>query len=124
MLHTENIEKLGIGPGNEATSKYVLPLSLIFSYSVSMEELLDAASTRLPTLRGLKYTDYNLMELGRCLSGNGGKYQVLYGRDEVGLYVYIVLSYMYVYVFHLTVSMSHLVGLQGQKSFLTCMYHP
>jgi N-acetylneuraminate lyase len=48
-----------------------------------MEELLDAASTRLPTLRGLKYTDYNLMELGRCLSGNGGKYQVLYGRDEV-----------------------------------------
>ena len=48
-----------------------------------MEELLDAASTHLPTLRGLKYTDYNLMELGRCLSGNGGKYQVLYGRDEV-----------------------------------------
>ena len=48
-----------------------------------MEELLDAASTRLPTLRGLKYTDYNLMELGRCLSGNGGKYEVLYGRDEV-----------------------------------------
>ena len=48
-----------------------------------MEELLDAASTRLPTLRGLKYTDYDLMELGRCLSGNGGKYQILYGRDEV-----------------------------------------
>ena len=52
-----------------------------------MEELLDAASTRLPTLRGLKYTDYNLMELGRCLSGNGGKYQVLYGRDEVGAFI-------------------------------------
>ena len=56
---------------------------LSISPSVSMEELLDAASTHLPTLRGLKYTDYNLMELGRCLSGNGGKYQVLYGRDEV-----------------------------------------
>ena len=56
---------------------------LSISPSVSMEELLDAASARLPTLRGLKYTDYNLMELGRCLSGNGGKYQVLYGRDEV-----------------------------------------
>ena len=58
-----------------------------FIPSVSMEELLDAASTRLPTLRGLKYTDYNLMELGRCLSGNGGKYQVLYGRDEVGAFI-------------------------------------
>ena len=59
-------------------------VSVLFcSPPVSMEELLDAASTRLPTLRGLKYTDYDLMELGRCLSGNGGKYQILYGRDEV-----------------------------------------
>ena len=59
-----------------------------------MEELLDAASTRLPTLRGLKYTDYNLMELGRCLSGNGGKYEVLYGRDEVRrVRVYIIVLF-------------------------------
>ena len=56
-----------------------------------MEEFLDAASSRLPTLRGLKYTDYNLMELGRCLAGNGGKYQVLYGRDEVRGGVYDIV---------------------------------
>ena len=59
--------------------------SCMFSSLVSMEEFLDAAASRLPTLRGLKYTDYNLMELGRCLVGNGGKYDIMYGRDEVSI---------------------------------------
>ena len=50
---------------------------------VSMEEFLSAASDRLPTLRGLKFTDKNLFEFGRCVSSNGGRYQVIYGCDEV-----------------------------------------
>lgn len=50
---------------------------------VDMEEFLDAASSRLPTLRGLKYTDFDLSTYSRCLTTHGGKYQVMYGRDEV-----------------------------------------
>ena len=58
---------------------------LFFSFLVIMEDFLDAAASLLPTLRELKFTDYNLMDLGRCLASNGGRYQVLYGRDEVSM---------------------------------------
>lgn len=48
----------------------------------SMEEFLDAASLRLPTLRGLKYSCPDLLEFGRCVVSNGGKYQIVYGVDQ------------------------------------------
>lgn len=58
-------------------------LFVVLTYSVDMEELLDAASSRLPTLRGLKYTDFNLSMFSACVTSHGGKYQILYGSDEV-----------------------------------------
>ena len=48
-----------------------------------MEEFLDAASSRLPTLRGLKFTSPDLMEFGRCVVNSGGKFQIMYGVDQV-----------------------------------------
>ncbi len=59
---------------------------------VDMEEFLDAASSRLPTLRGLKYTDFDLSTYSRCLTTHGGKYQIMYGRDEVRLMSLCVCS--------------------------------
>ena len=56
---------------------------LIFGCTVSMEEFLDAASSRLPTLRGLKFTSPDLMEFGRCVVNSGGKFQIMYGVDQV-----------------------------------------
>lgn len=50
-----------------------------------MEEFLDAASSSLPTLRGIKYTSPELFEFGRCVTTQGSKYQVIYGADEVSL---------------------------------------
>ena len=48
-------------------------------------EFLEAAdaSGKIPTLMGIKYTDYNLMDFQLCtLVGGKGKYNMLYGRDE------------------------------------------
>ena len=52
-----------------------------------MEEFLDNASSRLPTLRGLKYTDTDLFEFGRCVTNQGEKYQIIYGSDQVNMIV-------------------------------------
>ena len=57
---------------------------MVFSIAVvSMEELLDMASSRMPTLRGIKFTHEDLMEYSRCLAHSSGKYLMMYGRDEV-----------------------------------------
>lgn len=56
---------------------------IIVVHAVSMEEFLDTAGPRLPTLRGLKYTDPSLFEFGRCVTNQAEKYQIIYGSDEV-----------------------------------------
>ena len=50
---------------------------------LSMEGLVERAAVDLPTFRGLKYTDEDLMQLSRCLEFDRGKYNFMYGRDEV-----------------------------------------
>ncbi len=60
-------------------------------FTVSMEAFLDVASTRLPTLRGLKFTSKDLFEFGRCVVHSGGRYQIIYGADEVIIVYYYQL---------------------------------
>jgi N-acetylneuraminate lyase len=50
--------------------------------NLDMEEFLDAASSRLPTLRGIKYSSTDLHQLGRCVVHSGGRYSMLYGCDQ------------------------------------------
>ncbi|XP_078621960.1 N-acetylneuraminate lyase-like [Branchiostoma floridae x Branchiostoma japonicum] len=51
---------------------------------IMVEDLLDALETvKVPTFRGCKYTDYNMLDYGRCLVHSNGKYIMMYGRDEV-----------------------------------------
>ena len=59
---------------------------------VPMEEFLDSAFTRLPTLRGIKYSDPDLMSFSRCVTAHGGKYQVLYGADEVSSLIHCSIN--------------------------------
>jgi len=48
-------------------------------------ELADATG-KIPNLMGIKYTDYNMMDFALCTQvGGGGKYNMLYGRDEQAL---------------------------------------
>lgn len=44
---------------------------------------LRAAAKRIPTLAGAKFTHENLMDFTECLRLDGGRYDLLFGRDEM-----------------------------------------
>jgi N-acetylneuraminate lyase len=48
-----------------------------------MIEFLEELDGRVPNLAGVKYTDENLMDYALCLEHGGGRYDMLYGRDEL-----------------------------------------
>jgi N-acetylneuraminate lyase len=46
-------------------------------------DFMSAASDRIPTLAGAKFTYEDLMDYGRCLALEGGRFDMLFGRDEI-----------------------------------------
>jgi N-acetylneuraminate lyase len=48
-----------------------------------MIDFLRAAAERIPTLAGLKYSHDDLHDVGACLRFEGGRFDVLFGRDEM-----------------------------------------
>src|SRR5260221_2688224 len=50
-----------------------------------MAEFLKAAAGRIPTLAGVKFTHEDLLDFGTCLDLEGGRYDMLFGRDEIRL---------------------------------------
>jgi N-acetylneuraminate lyase len=46
-------------------------------------DFLRVGGTRIATLAGAKLTYENLMDYGRCLALDGGRYNMLFGRDEI-----------------------------------------
>jgi N-acetylneuraminate lyase len=51
--------------------------------NLPMHRLLEEAAPRIPNLRGLKYTHSNLMEFQQCLAAADGKFDMLFGQDEI-----------------------------------------
>lgn len=51
--------------------------------NISVIEFLSLAADRLPSLVGLKYTAPTIDEFQECLAFDGGRYTVLFGRDEM-----------------------------------------
>jgi N-acetylneuraminate lyase len=49
----------------------------------SMVDFLKVASRRIPNLAGIKFTHENLMDYTRCLNFEEGRFNILFGRDEV-----------------------------------------
>ena len=49
----------------------------------SMRAFLEAAADRIPTLAGIKYSDGDLMDFGRCADFDGGRFTMLFGSDEI-----------------------------------------
>jgi N-acetylneuraminate lyase len=47
-----------------------------------MVDFLDAAAGVIPTLKGIKYTFEDLADLGQCIDVQGGRFNLLFGRDE------------------------------------------
>lgn len=50
---------------------------------VPMYDFLRIASRRIPNLAGIKFTYENLMDYARCLEFDGGRFNILFGRDEI-----------------------------------------
>lgn len=48
-----------------------------------MVEFLTKARGKIPNLRGLKYSNEDLVQLQECLQVEGGDYQIFFGSDEV-----------------------------------------
>ena len=75
------LQKVGEAAPNSPMYYYHIPAKT--GVSLSMEELVERASTDLPTFRGLKYTHGDLMQLSRIGELQGGKYNLMYGEDQV-----------------------------------------
>ena len=66
-----------------STPYYYYHIPILTGLRFDMHRFLRLASTRIPTFAGLKFTDENLMEFSRCVDFEGGRYNMLWGRDEI-----------------------------------------
>ncbi len=48
-----------------------------------MSDFLELGAERIPTLAGLKFTDEDLMQFRKCITLQGGRFNVMFGRDEI-----------------------------------------
>jgi N-acetylneuraminate lyase len=51
--------------------------------TLPMVDFLEAAAEKIPNLAGIKFTSNDLMDLGRCLRFDGGRFNILSGCDEL-----------------------------------------
>ena len=51
--------------------------------SLPAADFLRAAAPRIPNLAGIKFTYENLMDFAECLRLDGGRYDIVFGRDEL-----------------------------------------
>jgi N-acetylneuraminate lyase len=62
---------------------YYYHMPAMTGVSLPMPDFLRAAAKRIPNLAGIKYTDENLMAYAQCLDLEEGRFDVLFGRDEI-----------------------------------------
>jgi len=64
---------------------YYYHIPVLTHVAFPMIEFLAQAGTRIPTLRGIKYTWEDLADYQQCLTWADGRYDILFGRDEMML---------------------------------------
>jgi N-acetylneuraminate lyase len=64
---------------------YFYHIPVLTGVRFPMLELLKAVEGRIPNFKGIKYTEEDLMDYLSCLHYAGGKYDILWGRDETFL---------------------------------------
>ena len=62
---------------------YYYHIPSLTGVKLPMAEFLRAAEPRVPTLAGLKFSDDDLADFGRCLSFAGDRYDLFFGVDEM-----------------------------------------
>lgn len=63
---------------------YFYHIPMMTNVNLSMRALLEEVEHggRIPTFRGIKFTDFNMFDFHRCTTFCNGKYNMLFGRDE------------------------------------------
>jgi len=67
------------------------PLTPFYYYHIPMRtglnfkaiDIMKAAAAEIPTFAGIKFTHEDLMDFRQCLEFEGGRYNCLFGRDEI-----------------------------------------
>ena len=72
-----------VAAGAPETPYYYYHIPVLTGIRLDMVAFIALAKERIPTFAGLKFTDENLMEFGRCVTSDGGRWNLLYGRDEI-----------------------------------------
>ena len=62
---------------------YYYHIPVMTGVYLPMVDFLRAAAKRIPNLAGIKFTDENLMSYTQCLNFEDGRYNILFGRDEI-----------------------------------------
>lgn len=62
---------------------YYYHIPSVSGVTVPAFDFLREAADRIPNLAGLKFTHENLMDFAACVRFEGGRYDVLFGRDEM-----------------------------------------
>jgi len=61
---------------------YLYDIPLLTGVKLSMVDFLRRGKQRIPSLRGLKYTNDDLAQFQQCVQLGGGEFDVLFGCDE------------------------------------------
>lgn len=62
---------------------YYYHIPCMTGVNINIFDLLKKGAKRIPNLSGAKYTHEDLMDYNLCLQLDGGKYDMLFGRDEI-----------------------------------------
>jgi N-acetylneuraminate lyase len=62
---------------------YLYDIPVMTGVSLPTAEFLDRAADRIPNLSGVKYTNGDLIGLQECLAARGGRFDVVFGYDEM-----------------------------------------
>lgn len=63
------------------TPLYYYDIPSMTGVHLPMVEMLEKARSRIPSLRGMKYTNADLMQMQRCMHVEDGYFDVLFGHD-------------------------------------------
>ncbi len=66
-----------------STPFYYYHIPAMTGVDLPMIDFLREAADRIPTLAGMKFTCEDLMDYGRCLRYEEGRFDMLFGRDEI-----------------------------------------
>jgi N-acetylneuraminate lyase len=88
FFRATNVEQLvdycaQVAEGAPSLPFYYYHMPAMTGADLPMCDFLKLASQRIPNLAGIKFTHENLMDYSRCLNFDKGRFNILFGRDEI-----------------------------------------